>query len=368
MNGLIPFNKTNHRYENNHVYYKNIVSPFSNRVDEIKTSNGELLIDKYYGLVFNQELVVNPYSVYGNQNLMPEFSGDRLENYGYLRVPFRKIPRWLINSQKDLEMFSARIDSREPHLKILFRGQTQEFTVPRGPEERLNLFGDAQCLEPSLVPSAVRNGMALEEISPLWNCLLQSYLDSNLSIIKKSKRKYIKDEYKAFKTSPNFPVFSLSLAQHYGLPSYGLDVTTNLRTALFFATHKFEKYDNGSWRYRNVLRELKAPPVIYILAPADRFHLNYSDFKPKGVNFLRPDKQDARFIQNGWGLSQNKNARSIWMAIYLKQDGDFSDIPTPKDLFPQDDPFYNHVRRNMSGISKEIIDKYFSNFYFVTDN
>ena len=37
----------------------------------------------------------------------------------------------------------------------------------------------------------------------------------------------------------NLSELAISLAQHYGLPSVGLDATTDIDVALFFALHEF---------------------------------------------------------------------------------------------------------------------------------
>lgn len=44
---------------------------------------------------------------------------------------------------------------------------------------------------------------------------------------------------------PYGDVFHGAIAQHYGIPTNGMDVTSDLRTALFFACCK---YENGTWR------------------------------------------------------------------------------------------------------------------------
>lgn len=53
------------------------------------------------------------------------------------------------------------------------------------------------------------------------------------------------DQLSFVKSWPYGDVFHGAIAQHYGIPTSGMDVTTDLKTALFFACCHFE---NGKWR------------------------------------------------------------------------------------------------------------------------
>jgi len=350
----------------NVVHYKNIISPFckEENIRTIKSVN-KTVIDRNYGLVYDEEFVKEKIAVYGVANKLPMYSGDQLSNYGFLRVPFRKIPRVMMNDRQDLDNFLISIDSRDPNLKLQFRGQNSEYFIDRSSEEKLALYGDESILEPSLIPSAVRRSISMDDIMPLWNNMLQQYLDSLIVKVPINlQSSYVRDMIN-FKTSPNFALFSLAIAQHYGLPSIGLDSTINIETALFFATHKFIN-DNGKCFYKQNLNELKSPPVIYILAPPERFQINYNQFKPPYSEFLRPDQQMAHFLQTGWGFNKNKNARQIWMALYLNPKGDFGNISKANDLFPANDEFAKFIKPIIDKINNEKLSPFFKDFYTLT--
>lgn len=343
--------------------YKNLISPFCNK--EVATnqgSTGNVVIDKNYGLTYDRELIQNNAVVYGYEEKIPDYSGDQLVTDGYLRVPFRKIPRIKICNRAELDSLLSTIELRDPNLKLLFRGQNSEHYIERKPEENLALYGNEAILEPSLIPSAVRRNVLIEDVMPLWNSMLHTYLDKSIQSLPNHKQEMANRELQNFKISPKFGMFSLALAQHYGLPSVGLDATDNIETALFFATHKFDTI-NGSSSYTYNLPQMPKPPVIYILSPPEKFHLDYDDFKPRGLDFLRPDKQGAKFLHTGWGLNKNRCARHIWIALYLDPCGDFGRISKAQDLFPEDDSFANHIKPMIDMINNEKLSPYFKNFY-----
>lgn len=350
-------------HSKNVLQYKNMISPFCNEeiISKINSNNINL-IDSNYGLVYDESLIANNACVYGLTNKLPTYSGDQLANYGFLRIPFRKIPRIKLKNRTELNNFIQAIEIRDKNLILQFRGQNQEHFIERSSNEKQSLFGDDTILEPSLIPSAVRRNILMEDIMPLWNNLLHIYLDSHSLNIPKDKCAEFQRELLNFKTNVKFSVFSLALAQHYGLPSVGLDSTSDIEIALFFATHKFNNKD-GKCSYEYNLNKLEKPPVIYVLAPAARFHLDYKDFKIEHSKFLRPDKQKAKFLHTGWGLNKNRCARQIWVALYLDTKGDFGEISTEKKLFPAEDEFANFLKPMIDKINNDEINPYFKDFY-----
>jgi len=350
-------------HTNNVLQHKNLISPFCDKDKAAALrSSGDIVVDSNYGLTYDRELIDSQSVVYGYEERIPSYSGDELVSDGYLRVPFRKIPRIKVNNRKELDFVLNRIESRDPNLKLLFRGQNSEHFISRTGAENLALYGSVNVKEPSLIPSAVRRNILIEDIMPLWNSMLHTYLDKNLVSLPDHKIESAHRELVNFKASPKFGLFSLALAQHYGLPSVGLDATDNIETALFFATHKFQS--NGSLSsYEYNLPNMTKRPVIYILSPPERFHLNYEEFKPSGLDFLRPDKQGAKFLHTGWGLNKNRCARHIWIALYLDPCGDYGNISKANDLFPSNDPFAKHIEPLIKLVNSNKLSPYFENFY-----
>lgn len=188
------------------------------------------------------------------------------------------------------------------------------------------LYGADSVDEPSLMTSASRRNPSLDSVLPEWCSLLRIFVkDSQLQIDPE------------FATDSNFPMFALALAQHYGLPTSGLDVTDHLDISLFFALMRYRKSVSG---HENVYSPLTGPaqmPVLYILSPSENQQFNYEGYRAKGFPFGRPDAQSACFLHIGWGYADNLCASRIFLALYLDPNGDFGPLPSASTLFPQND-------------------------------
>ena len=72
----------------------------------------------------------------------------------------------------------------------------------------------------------------------------------------------------------------MALGQHYGIPTHGIDVTSDILIAVWFATHKFKMGDDGVASYTS-LREEDWPkdpnlwPVIYVIQPVTHSVVNH---------------------------------------------------------------------------------------------
>jgi hypothetical protein len=180
--------------------------------------------------------------------------------------------------------------------------------------------------------------LPLEEVLPEWCALIRIFLQHHLQNLRRWAPAAICDDaqvrFGEKSRSPTFSLFALSLAQHYGLPTAGLDVTDSLDVALFFALMKYQRPREGYLADYVPVEKSGDFPVIYVLCPSERFQLDYNTFRPPHFPVGRPDKQRARFMHTGWGFSTNACARQIFLAFYLDPDGDFGRIPTPQEMFP----------------------------------
>lgn len=370
MNGFRQYNKKEHTVEHNVITYRNIISPFSNPENIFaEKTNGEVLVDENFGFVYDDYYLKGQTSIYGEADQLPLYSGDYLANYGFLRVPFRKIPRVWIDNKVELMNIVNGIKSNDPNIVVLYRGQFQEYCLGRDKETLLTLYGNENALEPSLVTSAARKNLRLQDILPSWIGILNLYIENIMDDLSDSHRQRVEREIINFQSSSNFNVFALAMAQHYGLPSVGLDVTPDIDVALFFALKKFTSTeDHPNYRYQDI-KDIKPeePPVIYLLAPNENMQLDYFDFKPSIIPFLRPDKQSARFIHTGWGLSKNFAATRVFMALYLNPKGDFGTIKDAQELFPVNDGFadmIDFIRLNQRH-KDELLTEFLKTFYII---
>jgi hypothetical protein len=289
-----------------------LIAPISDRI----------MVDRHYGLVYT-EMELLPVAVYGKTDDLPAYSGDELANYGFLRVPFRRIPRRIVHSRKDVESIVGSIHSADTKLRILYRGQCREYLIERTSETSQWLYGVESVLEPSLAASASRRKPGLESVMPEWCALLKVFIDT-----------YKIPVNHEFLTDGTFRLFALALAQHYGLPTSGLDVTDRLEIGLYFALMQYQKAagsPEAAYTYRD---RTAAMPVLYILAPAENQQFDYEQYRPEGFPTGRPTAQSAFFMHTGWGHAENLCASRIFLALYLDPDGDFGPIPAPNELFP----------------------------------
>lgn len=323
-----------------------------------KASEG-LIVDKYYGLAYDFEIPPEA-AIYGVSDELPSYSGDIYADLGFLRVPFRRVPRIRVRSRRHLEEIIRGIVNPDPDLVLLYRGQHTEYPLRRSPETLRALYGDENAREPSLLASSARSGTKLEDVLPEWMSTLMAYLGVTADAernLQNAASRYA------------FSLFALALAQHYGLPSVGLDVTTDFNVALFFALTKLDPKGAGS---QAVTCRRKNPAdgdsVLYILAPNEAYQLNYDDFRPPGFRALRPERQAARFMHEGWGLRENAAAHQLFMALYLDPSGDFDPIPPATDLFPAAslDRFSEHLQRlcALQGLPARF-QQFLQRYYFV---
>src|SRR5262249_25920085 len=222
-----------------------------------------------------------------------------------------------------------------------------ERVSPRAAAALNALYGDSGALEPSLPASATRKGQPLEAVLPQWCFLIRCYQMGlqvqMLNQLEPAQLEQLSPSMEAdrqrLELSLDNQTLALSLAQHYGLPSMGLDLTDRVDTALFFALHRF---------VRTAERKLQVMPsggnpVLYLFVFPERFCVEHARARPRIFPRGRPDAQVAWFSHMGWGYRQNQCAEYLAAALYLEPDGDFGPLPRGEDLFPpiEEDPFGN---------------------------
>jgi FRG domain len=312
-------------------------SPFLDR--QTLAHRGEsLIVDRYFGHAYHT-MEPRPAAIYGRTADLPVYSGDQLANDGFLRVPFRRIPRRVVHTLTEIKELLTVIRSADQNLRLLFRGQTREHLIGRSPETTQWLYGEDTVREPSLRTSASRRKPQLEEVLPEWAALLKIFLIEDMDTRE--------SDYDEFTTSLGFPLFALSLAQHYGLPTSGLDLTDRLEIALFFALMAYKKPSGTHRATYSRLAESSEMPVLYILFPAEQQQFDYESYRTKDFPPGRPDAQSAHFMHVGWGYADNACASRIFLALYLDPVGNFDPIPSAAELFPtgETDRFADFLER-----------------------
>jgi hypothetical protein len=340
--------------------FRNEISPAARPGAVRPLAPGTLLVDSFYGQAFDFE-IEGGRAVYGAAPDLPPYPGEE-RSFGFLRIPYRRIPRVAVASRAELEALVESVRQRRDGQGILLRGQTREHYLGRPAAVLDDLYGDPAALEPSLLASASRRNVLLESILPEWCAILRLYLAWVATVYQQRGDPDLPAfaaRMRELGASADLHLLAISLAQHYGLPSMGLDVTDDLDVALFFALSDFTAAEGTP----GLLRQRRKPAggdrsVIYLFAPWERFQLRYLDYVPPAFPSGRPDQQRARFLHTGWGLNRNDCARALVMAIYLDPAGDYGELPSAARLFPgaADDPFGRFIEmvRSTWELSEEL--------------
>lgn len=325
--------------------FRNECSPLSGVETPLPRADGKLWVDLHYGRAFDFVLTESS-AVYGFTEDLAAVS--QQSELGYLRVPYRCVPRIRVRSRSEVDAIIGAIRAQlggPVDSRLLLRGQTQEYLLGRSAAALNALYGDPRALEPSLPASATRKGQPLEAVLPQWCFLIRCYqMKLQLQILNQLEPAQLEQlspsmeaDRRRLELTLDNQTIALSLAQHYGLPSMGLDLTDQVDTALFFALHRFAR---TSERRLQVMPS-EGSPVLYLLLLPERFCVEHARARPRIFPRGRPDAQGAWFSHMGWGYRQNQCAEYLVAALYLDPDGDFGPLPRAEDLFPtsEDDPF-----------------------------
>jgi FRG domain len=319
--------------------YRNEYSVYMHATPMDRVARGVLLVDELYGLAYDH-IPAPGAAIYGDTAVIPGSDLDDRADLGFLRIPFARVPRCRVINRAQLESLIGLIPRRAKNSPLLFRGQTKEYLVGRSAETLEVLYADGEAREPSLLPSSVRAGLDIDEVLPEWAALLGWGLEPWVMRLDGGRRGPTFEQFVNFRTHYVFRRFAASAAQHYGMPSSGLDVTTSLDVALFFALHTFSSGQEPGANVNIVRVSPPSAPVLYVLEPfPERVQRDLLREWPTWLPLARPRRQAAHFLHRGWGLSQNEAARWVVGAFYLDPSGDFGTLPTFQELLPERDMF-----------------------------
>lgn len=271
-------------------------------------------------------------AVYGLTDRFPASPIDHLARGRFLRVPFRRVPVIEVGSPEDLAAFAASIVSADDSIRLRWRGQVKEHYLQRQEDDLLRLFGSTSVREPSLVPSAARASTDFSKIFPAWSAVLDLYLGGYGQIHGEADATVF-EQITHFRASYNYRLWALATAQHYGLPSVGLDITTDLWTAVLFALHEFTT-DLASGRTVTTRVPAAAEPVLYAMAGFEGDLIDDAAIAPAFLQCERPKAQAAHFFGTGWGAATNKAAERIFVAFRLLNHHKWLVPKSIDELFP----------------------------------
>jgi hypothetical protein len=302
-------------------------------------------------------------AVYGRTESLPVGPLDELANGEYLRVPFRRVPVIQVRSIEEVRAIARSVKSGSPNFRGVWRGQTSHYTTEkkgRTKDELLRLYGEEDVDEPSLLPSAARADLYFPDSFGAWSALLDLYVDEL------AREPGMQRELLNFTNSYRYRMWGFATAQHYGLPSVGLDVTLDIDVALFFALHTFKTSTEGITTATRA--SSSAAPIIYGLGGFNHHEL-FEDEKlaPARLLCTRPAAQSAMFFSTGWGHAPNNAAQRIYVAFKLvgHEAWKFDKLPSHFFPKPQNDQFLRFLLRLKSDLKLPAIQDLLSKIYYV---
>lgn len=263
----------------------------------------EFILDDFYGEMIRKDDYRDKFvytDIKKHQLLLPP-----AKKYFYL--PHKRVPIYECNSIERMKQYISILNCSEDE-KILYRGQTRTYSLQRDDVETFILYGDLNGIEPSFLTSGCRKGFDDKDLRAFWN-YIGSFVANDLVSGQPDSRKKLND----FVTNPKFDMFSYGIAQHYGLPSVGLDLTDDLNNALWFASNNYS-ITNGKAEIKELNDDDE--PIVYIFKFPVRAVSQYQVTKPNFTgNISRPDRQKAWFAHVGWGYAKNQAALFLEMAL-----------------------------------------------------
>ena len=286
----------------------------------------------------------------------------------------RTPPVYSINSLEDAEKVLELPQYKKIRDDICFRGQVRHFSAQRPYPHPF--FSDSKGYETLLLPGYWRKFVEQKEGNHVSNSRPIEMPENFLSILRDRLHYYgidvaglrqrnlerygfhstseVEDfpdaesqEFaRRYKEKVNMnPTEQPLLEQHYGFPTVGLDVTFDLKTALFFATNRFQiRKEDGKANYKQIKNGHEG--VIYLLRFTAPKLMKTRDMISSIGAFdhippIRPIKQTCAIP---FFLSHFVNEAAAHIIGILKIGDNFnsSDLYNSIDLFPskETDPFY----------------------------
>jgi hypothetical protein len=270
-----------------------------------------VFVDSFTGGIFTP-VKLTDCALYGRSGFREKLPTS-LEPSGWARARFQEIPYFEVNDVASLEELATALSNENS--KTFFRGQTGDYCVPRAPEVISLLYGNSNTREPSLLSTAARSKFNYVAHEPAIQLLFDDIRYRAGGSY--SRTHWVEDRFEHVYISDvggiaaRASARTMALAQHYGVPTHGLDVTRSLRTAWWFATHDF---NGGAYSQHQTppgapLHDL---PVIYVLRSQHVVDLDDLD-----LHATRPTAQDAIFIHGSWGMHSNVCAEDLLAIIIL---------------------------------------------------
>jgi hypothetical protein len=322
-------------------------------------------IDREYNSVFFAPSPSEPdFAWYGTNNRLfrdhfSEFH-KQIEIVGSVRAKHYSIPIVDVRSYAELtklqELLCQALERLKvskhvvPNAKVWFRGQVNAYPLRRSEVVSRYLFGAAKVEEPSLSGAAPRHGWNYLKAHSFLSTMLQARIYREAS----ARGEQFTDTLAKWEQLPHeagqWDLGVMLLAQHYGVPTHGIDITNDLDVAVWFATNVYTDKKDGTRTYcplgaNGWGKEPSKWPHLYAILPVThslRKAVQHVDvLEPFGIEALRPKRQSAAFFMGAHGLHKNRLAEALVCVMRLAP-GDWPTRSTYSSLFPnaEEDPTY----------------------------
>ncbi len=336
--GSLPLEETNAANQPNASCSEPVES-----VDPAHSYSG-FLLDKFYRAV-SRARHDGEHALYGSSDVMRDHYREFYDSLGrrpLVRCKHYCAPIVNVASLAQVHAYASRIPIRNQN-GLFFRGQPRLHIIPREDMVKRMLFGGSCSLEPSFVNSAARQPLYDYDEVHFW---LKAFLDADVLRRDDEGERGLVERWRRLCVAPDCAVDEavLALAQHYGVPSHGLDVTTSLDVAGWFATNLYQASDDGS-SYRKMpgsewpAREEDWPVVVACQTVTWSIEQSVHDCEVLagfGYKATRPSAQKARFFQGGHSDHQNRLAEAV-VCVFRLAPGNYETTATFDELFPRPD-------------------------------
>lgn len=345
------------------------ISDESNYFDN--KASDEKIIDSHYQAIFNIN-ILNSKGIYGSKGKRTCVleSSSSYNVVSTFRVKRNEVPQIIVDSREELEDIINVVSKQYPDKDVYYRGQAKHHKLERPDSINELLYGDSNVNELSLPTAASRSDFDFDTFNSAFQMHIQGMMYSS---VEKEKFDELHSEWKTWSHYPptsnseineicekwfslfhsyEWDLMVMALGQHYGVPTHGLDITTDLNVALWFATNKWYSYEHQGNTYawykeleRNYKNDINDYPVIYLVVTDKNLKRDLDQVEFAGFNALRPKRQSAFLHFGGWGLHSNICAEDVVVAIHLSKNVEISDLPKAEELFPspEEDDFYRDL-------------------------
>jgi hypothetical protein len=313
------------------------------------------VLDTFYRAPFRAR-VPSGYGFYGLKNVLRGHYAEfytGLSPHAMVRCKHYCVPIVEIASREELSFHIAKIPLRNKD-GLFFRGQRRLYLLKRHEAVRKLLFADSCSDEPSLVTAASRES---DYDYDFVHFGLKAFLEEDVLRRADEGESGLFERWRNEAVNPmcSLDYAVIALAQHYGIPSHGLDVTTSADVALWFATNRYSRNDSRFATYTTLRTEdwpadrEEWPVVIACQMVTQSIEQSLRDCQELatfGFDARRPRKQQARFFHGGHSDHQNRLAEAV-VCVFRLAPGAYETKLTFDALFPppEDDPAYRVMLR-----------------------